>query len=342
MTVSLEKPGFLLINTGSPDAPEIPETRRYLRQFLSDPRVIDMSPLGRWLLLNLVILPFRPKESSHAYKKIWTDRGSPLLFHSEDLCDALRTEMPEVLIEIGMAYGKPSIPHAIDKLLTQGATRIVLVPMFPQYASATVGAVLELSYKTMADKINVPPITTVKPFYDHPAFLDAWAAIAKPQLDEFNPDHILMSYHGLPERHIYNGDPTGAHCLKKEHCCENYMDANPYCYRAHCMATTDGIADRLGLAKSDYTLAFQSKLGKDPWLQPATDATVIELAKKGVKKLAILSPAFVADCIETIEEIGIQAREDFEKYGGEEFKLVSSLNSDPAWASGMATILKEA
>ncbi len=341
MTASMDKPGFLLINTGSPDAPEIPETRRYLRQFLSDPRGIDMAPLGRWLLLNFIILPFRPKQSSHAYKQIWTDRGSPLIFHSEDFRDALRKELPEVLIEIGMAYGNPSVPDSIDSLLKQGATRIVLVPMFPQYASATVGAVLELSYTTVAEKLNVPPVGTVPPFYNHPAFLDAWAAVAKPQLDAFNPDHILMSCHGLPERHVVNCDPTGAHCLKKENCCETYLDANPSCYRAHCAATTKGIAERLGLTNQDYTLAFQSRLGRDPWLSPATDATVVDLAKKGVKRVAVLSPDFVADCIETIEEIGMQARDGFIENGGDAFKLVSSLNSEPTWATSFAKILKE-
>ena len=315
--------------------------RRYLKQFLWDYRVIDLKPIPRWLLLNLIILPTRPKESSHAYKQIWTDRGSPLIFHSEDFRDGLRAKFPGAAIEIGMAYGNPSIPDAIDSLLKQGATRIVLAPMFPQYASATVGGVLEVSYKTLSKKMNVPPITTVAPFYNHPAFLDAWASITKAKLDEFQPDHILLSFHGLPERHVRNCDPTGAHCLQKDNCCENYLDANPNCYRAQCVATTKGLVERLGLSESDYTLAFQSRLGKDPWLTPATDATVEELAQKGVKKLAILSPAFVADCIETIEELGMQAKESFEENGGEAFDLLSSLNSEDAWVDAFAQILQE-
>lgn len=335
------KSGILLINTGTPDSPEVPDVRRYLRQFLSDYRVIDMHPIARWLLLNLVILPTRPKESSHAYKQIWTDRGSPLIFHSEDLRDGLRNKLPSTLIEIGMAYGNPSIPDAIDSLLMQGATRIVLAPMFPQYASATVGGVLEVSYKAISQKLNVPPVTTFAPFYNHPAFLDAWASITKPKLDAFNPDHILFSYHGLPERHIKNCDPTGTHCLQKSDCCDHYLDANPDCYKAQCYATTRGLVERLGLKEDDYTLVFQSKLGKDPWITPATDATVEALAQKGIKKLAILSPAFVADCIETIEELGMQAKDSFLENGGEELNLLSSLNGEDAWVNAFAQILQE-
>lgn len=334
------KTGILLVNTGSPDAPEVPETRRYLRQFLSDPRVIDISPIARWLLLNFVILPRRPKYSSAAYRSIWTDRGSPLIVNSEDLRDGLRLALPDWIIEIGMAYSRPSVPQALDALLEQGAGRIVVAPMFPQYASATVGSVLELTYKTAASKPNVTALSAVAPFYEEPEFLDAWASVARPQLEDFNADHIFFSYHGLPERQILKCDPTGAHCLKQEDCCERYREANPNCYRAHCFATTRGIVERLGLAKDGFTVAFQSKLGRDPWLSPAADKTIVRLAQSGVKRLAILSPAFVADCIETLEELGIRGKKSFLENGGEAFKLVSSLNSDPAWVSGFASILR--
>jgi protoporphyrin/coproporphyrin ferrochelatase len=335
-----QRDGILLINTGSPDSPEVPDVRRYLKQFLSDPRVIDIAPLARWLLLNLVILPFRPKQSGEAYASIWTDRGSPLILHSEDFRDRLRERLPEALVEIGMAYGRPSIAEGMDSLLAQGAGRIVLAPMFPQYASATVGSVLEFSYKTAAEKPNVPPVSVLPPFYEEPEFLDAWATIARPQLEAFQPDHIVMSYHGLPERQIFKCDPTGSHCLKAADCCDRYLDANPMCYRAHCLATTRGIAERLGMREEDFTLAFQSKLGRDPWLTPATDETIEALAKRGVKRLAVLSPAFVADCIETIEEIGMQAKEAFEENGGEQFLLVTSLNSEPVWADAFTAILR--
>jgi len=339
MTTS-KKTGVLLVNTGSPDAPEVPETRRYLRQFLSDARVLVMSPIARWSLLNFIILPTRPKVSSAAYRAIWTDRGSPLIANSEDFRDGLRQALPEWLIEIGMAYGKPSVPDSLDALIAQGAERIIVAPMFPQYASATTGSVLELTYKTAAEKRNVPSLTAITPFYEEPEYLDAWSAQAQSQLDAFQPDHILFSFHSLPRRHIIDGDPTGTHCLANEDCCENYREANPNCYRAHCFATTRGIVERLGLKPDAYTLAFQSKLGRDSWLTPATDQTIVQLAKSGVKRLAILSPAFVADCIETLEELGMQGRDSFMNNGGEDFKLVTSLNSHPAWVTGFAEILK--
>lgn len=334
------KTGIVLINTGSPDAPHVPETRRYLRQFLSDPRVIDISPVGRWFLLNFVILPFRPKESAHAYKTIWTERGSPLIVNSEDFRDALREEFPDAQIEIAMAYGNPSIPDTVKRMVNEGVDRIVVVPMFPQYASATTGSVLECVYKTASELPNVPALVTVAPYYYDEGYLDAWAEVARPQLEAFKPDHVLMSFHGLPERQILKCDPTGEHCLKKPDCCDRYMEANPNCYRAHCLATSRGIAERLGLGPDDFTLCFQSKLGRDPWLAPATDETIVELAKNGVKRLAILSPAFVADCLETIEELGIRGKEDFLENGGEDFVLVSSLNAHPRWVSAMADIIR--
>ncbi len=337
-----EKTGILLINTGSPDSPEVSDVRVYLKQFLSDPRVIDLKPLARWLLVNLIILPTRPKASAAAYKTIWTDRGSPLLSNSADFRDALRKLLPEAIIEIGMAYGKPSVPAQMDALIAQGATRLLIAPMFPQYASATVGSVLELAYKTAARKQSVPALSVLPPFYEEPEFLDAWKAVAQPELDRFHPDHTVISFHGLPERHLKKADPTGSHCLQKKDCCKNYLGANPMCYRAHCLATAEGITQRLKLAPDRFTVAFQSRLGRDPWLKPATDETVIALAKKGIKRLAIVSPAFVADCIETLEELGGQAKESFEHHGGKDFLLVPSLNAHPQWASAFATILLKA
>lgn len=335
-----EETGILLVNTGSPDSPDVAATRRYLRQFLSDPRVIDIHPTARWFLLNFIILPFRPKVSAHAYGAIWTERGSPLIAHSEDFRDALRESLAGARIEIGMAYGNPSIGSAIDTLLDAKVDRLVVVPLFPQYASATTGSVLEAVYRICAAKQNVPPIHVVSPYYDDAGYLDAWAQAAGPALEEFGPDHLLMSFHGLPERHLHKADPTGSHCLQSSDCCENYRDANPNCYRAHCLATGAGIAERLGLSEDGYTLCFQSKLGRDVWIGPATDKTIVETAKSGVKRLAILSPAFVADCLETLEELGMRGRDDFIEAGGEDFLLVPSLNARPRWVSAMAGIVR--
>lgn len=336
-----ETQGLLLINTGSPDAPDVPSVRRYLRQFLSDPRVIDTSPLGRWIIVNLFVLPFRPKESAHAYGLVWTDQGSPLIVNSRNFAEALSKALPDIRIEIAMAYGKPSIAEGMKRLLDEGVDRVIVAPMFPQQASATTGSVLESVYRTAAELPNVPPVSVVAPWYRDAGYLDAWAECAGPQLDSFSPDHVLLSFHGLPERHLRKSDPTGRHCLASDTCCENYLEANPRCYRAHCMATTHGLVERLGLGDSDYTLAFQSRLGRDPWLSPATDETVVRLAKKGVKRLAIMSPAFVADCLETLEELGMRARDDFLANGGEDFLMVSSLNDHPRWVTAFAALIHE-
>jgi ferrochelatase len=331
--------GILLINTGSSAAPRVPETRAYLRQFLSDPRIIDLPAWKRWIIVNCFILPFRPKRTAHAYAAVWTDRGSPLIAFSEDFRDALHQRMPETLIEIGMAYGEPSIPRAMDKLLAQPIQRLVLVPMFPQYSSATTGSVLECAYKHAASRWNVPALSVVPPYYDDNGFLDAWATLARQHLAPFQPEHVLLSYHGLPERQIFKGDPTGSHCLKRPDCCDTPTAANDMCYRRQCMETTRGIVQRLQLDPSQYSVTFQSRLGRDPWLSPATDETITALAKRGIKRLAVLSPAFTADCLETLEEIGIGGKENFLEHGGEHFLLVPSLNALPQWADAMATII---
>lgn len=340
MAKANEKTGILLVNTGSPDTPEIPAVRAYLRQFLADPRVIDLAPIPKWLLLNLVILPFRPKVSAHAYRQIWTDGGSPLIANTRALSNALAEALPEMETEIGMAYGTPSIETGLERLIERGARRFILAPLFPQYASATTGSVLEAAYRTLGARTNVPALSVMGPFYDDPGFLDAWAALSAPQLEAFRPDHLLMSFHGLPERHLLKSDPTGRHCLKSPDCCQAYRGANPDCYRAHCFATAHGIADRLGLDGEDYTVSFQSRLGRDAWLAPATGEVLVLKARKGVKRLAVLSPSFVADCLETLEELGIRGKESFLGNGGEAFHLLDSLNGHPAWVKALSTLIR--
>ncbi|MCF6284780.1 MAG: ferrochelatase [Candidatus Hydrogenedentes bacterium] len=332
--------GVLLINTGSSSAPRTVETRAYLKQFLSDHRVIDIAAWKRWILVNCFILPFRPKYTAEAYKLIWTERGSPLLAISEDFAEALAKELLDMHIEIGMAYGDPSIEAGMDRLIEKGADRIIIAPMFPQYASATTGAVFERSFTHAAKKLNVPNIAALPPFYDDEGYLDAWQAVAEEKLAVFKPDHVLLSYHGLPERHIKNCDPSGSHCLVKDDCCDVLNDANKNCYRRHCTVTAQGLIPRLGLKEGNYSLTFQSRLGRDPWLTPATDQRIVALAKEGVKRLAVLSPAFTADCLETLEEIGMQAKESFIENGGEAFELIPSLNTHPQWVSAFAGIIK--
>ncbi len=332
--------GILLINTGSSSAPRVPETRAYLKQFLSDPRIIDIAAWKRWIIVNCFILPFRPKQTAEAYEAIWTDRGSPLISISEDFAQALAKELPDMPIEIGMAYGDPSIEAGMDKLMARGVDRIIIAPMFPQYASATTGAVFERSFTYAAKQWNVPCLTALPPYYDNEDYLDAWKSVAEEKLAAFQPDHVLLSYHGLPERQIKKGDPSGNHCLMKKDCCETVNDANKNCYRRHCLYTSREIVKRLGLEEGTYSVTFQSRLGRDPWLTPATDQTVEELAQQGVKRLAILSPAFTADCLETLEEIGMQAKDSFIEHGGEAFELIPSLNTHPQWVKAFAGIIK--
>jgi ferrochelatase len=336
----LARDGLLLVNLGTPDAPRTPEVRRYLREFLSDPRVFDMNAAKRTAVVELFILPFRPSRSAQAYRAIWTERGSPLLFHGQDLAAALRERLgPDVRVELAMRYQNPSIASALDRLRNAGADRVVVFPLFPQYSSAAWGSAVEKVFAEAAARWNVPALEVVPPFYDHPSFLDAFASIARREQESFRPDYYLMSFHGLPERHVTKSDLSGGnHCLR-DGCCASIVEANRFCYRAQCFATARGIAQRLGLAEDRWEVTFQSRLGRDPWIQPFTDVRVVEVAQQGVRRLAVLSPAFVADCLETLEELAIRAREDFVHHGGEDLRLVPSLNSEPVWIDAVLDIL---
>ncbi|HOE67271.1 MAG TPA: ferrochelatase [Candidatus Hydrogenedentes bacterium] len=336
---SAKSTGILLINTGTTAAPRTAETRAYLREFLSDSRVVDIPAPLRWLLRNLVILPFRSKRSAEAYSKIWTRDGSPLLCHTHALAEKLREKMPDAAIEIGMRYGFPSIARAMELLLTKNVTRIIVAPMFPQYTSAATGSALEKAYAFAARRVNVPALSALPSFWDAPGFVRAWKAVALPHLEEFRPDHVLFSYHGLPERHVRACDPSGAHCLTSEDCCNNPGDHIRHCYRAQCLATTRALVEALNLKHDAHSVGFQSRLGRDKWLSPATDQIVPALANRGVKRLAVICPAFTVDCLETLEEIGMRARDRFLRAGGEEFRLVPSLNAHPAWVEELAAML---
>ncbi|MBI4557770.1 MAG: ferrochelatase [Candidatus Hydrogenedentes bacterium] len=333
--------GILLVNTGTTAAPRVAETRAYLREFLSDPRVLDMPALWRWLLLHGVILRFRPQRSAEAYSKIWTPAGSPLLTISRAFQHALQERMPEAVVELAMRYGAPSIADGLRNIVAKHATRIVVAPLFPQYASATTGSILERVYAEAGRLWNVPALTMLPPFYSEPGFLDAWQAVSQPVLESFRPDFVLFSYHGLPERQVRKSDPSGGHCLVKPDCCEVIGPVNQYCYRAQCLATTRALTVRLGLKPNSFATSFQSRLGRDPWLEPATDKFISELPGKGVRRLAVLCPAFVADCLETLEEIGLRARDTFLHAGGEAFQLVPSLNDHPAWVNALANLLSQ-
>ena len=334
--------GVLLINLGTPDAPETGAVRRYLREFLSDPRVLDIPPVGRAALLYGVILPFRPQKSAEAYRKIWMPEGSPLLVYGNALRDRLQDALgPGWVVELGMRYQSPSLGSAIEKLRARGVRELTVVPLYPQYASSSTGSSLERVYRLVGEAWNVEALRVLPPFYDRPAFLDAFADVGRPVLAEARPDHVLFSFHGLPERQVKKSDPTGAHCLARADCCDAQVPANRWCYRMQCFFTARGLAQRLGLEAGKWTVTFQSRLGRTPWVKPYTDVVIPELARAGAKRLAVFCPAFVADCLETLEEIGIRGRDQFLSCGGEALTLVPCLNAHPSWVRGLTQMLRE-
>lgn len=342
-----EKQGVLLVNLGTPDAPETGPVRRYLRQFLSDPRVLDISPLGRFLLLNLIILPRRPKESAEAYRSIWTKEGSPILIHGRELTRLTQEELDRespgrFLVKLGMRYGEPSIERVLAEFAAEGVDRIRVLPLFPQYASATVGSAMEEVYRVANKYWNMPTIEALPPFYDHPGYLESFAVVTRESVKLADYQYYLFSFHGLPERQIKKGESPGENrCLTEANCCSSISARNRNCYRAQCFATARGIAQRLNLEPEQWSVSFQSRLGREPWIQPYTDEVMKELPKKGIKSLVALSPAFVADCLETLEELGIRGEEDFFGAGGEKYKMIPSLNTHPDWVDTVVSLVTD-
>jgi protoporphyrin/coproporphyrin ferrochelatase len=332
--------GVLLLQLGTPDSTSVSDVRRYLREFLSDPRVLDIPAPARALLLNAVILPFRPRRSAEAYEKIWTPMGSPLTIFTAELS----TRVQEILgdgyrVAFGMRYQNPSIEEAVDQLTGAGCDEVVILPLFPQYASAAGGSAAEKALQVLGERWNVPSVRTVGTFYDNAGFLASVAHVARPMLAEFAPDHVLFSYHGLPEKQVKKSDVTGAWCLASEGCCDRITDANRFCYRAQCFATTRGLVEELGLVDGSYSTTFQSRLAGQKWIEPYTDKELAGLHRSGVRRLAVLTPSFTADCLETIEEIGIRLREQWEAFGGTELLRVPCVNADEGWARAVADMV---
>jgi protoporphyrin/coproporphyrin ferrochelatase len=336
--------GVLLAQLGTPDSTRVADVRRYLREFLSDPRVLDIPGPARWLLLHAVILPFRPRRSAAAYRAIWTPEGSPLLVHGRALAEGVSKALgPGFCVELGMRYGTPAIPDALGRLLDAGADRVIVLPLFPQYAASSTGSALERVLAAAASRWNVPEIVTLGAFYEDPGFVAAVADRARPVLEALQPDHVLLSFHGLPERHVRKSDASGGdHCLARATCCDAIVAANRHCYRAQCFATSRALVAALGLRPEETTTAFQSRLGRTPWIRPYTDEVLAELARRGVRRLAVLCPSFVADCLETLEEIGIRGREQWRTAGGEELALVPCPNASPAFVEAVAGWIREA
>ena len=332
--------GVLLVNTGSPEAPATAAVRRYLREFLCDPHVLDIHPLARRLLVHLVVLPLRARRSAAAYAKIWTKDGSPLLVHGRVLRDAVQDDLgPETPVELGMRYGSPSLRDGLSRLRERGAARVIVLPLFPQYASATVGSVRD-ALRGETRRGGGTSLQFLSPFFADPGFLRAEAAVARPVLDKMRPDLVLMSFHGLPESQIRKADESGSHCLQSPHCCDTLTEVNRNCYRAQAFATARLLARELGLGKTQYRVSFQSRLGPARWIGPHTEIVIRALPREGVRRLAVLSPSFTADCLETLEELGMRAREAFLAAGGSEFRLVPSLNAHPVWVKAVAEMIR--
>lgn len=331
--------GLLLVNLGTPDAPRPREVRRYLREFLSDPRVLDVPTLQRFLILELLILPRRPRVSAAAYQKIWTPQGSPLLVHSRALAGRVQERLGgAVRVELAMRYGNPSIASALDRFKRAGVDRLVVFPLYPQYSAAATGSTIARVLELAAPHWNTPYLQVIPPFYDHPAFLEARAEVARPYLADGTAERVFMSFHGLPERQVRRSDSTGSRCLVQADCCAAVGPANRYCYRAHCYATARALAERLGLTPEQVVVCFQSRLGRTPWLRPQTDQVLADEARKGVRKAVVLSPGFVADCLETLEELGIRGVETWKANGGETLSLVPALNDSERFAEAVIEI----
>jgi len=325
--------GVLLVNLGSPDSPSVHDVRKYLREFLMDGRVLDVPWPVRFGIVNFAILPSRPKESAHAYQKIWTPEGSPLVVTSRQVQKKLQGRLTKP-VELAMRYQNPSVASALKKLAERGVTDLLVIPLFPHYAMSSYESAAE-RVKEIAAKMTPPmKIKIQPPYFDAPDYIAALVASARKYL-EAGYDHLLFSFHGIPERHLRKSDTTGCHCLQVENCCDVPSPAHATCYRAQCFKTVAAFIARAGVPKEKYSVAFQSRLGKDPWLKPYADLEIAKLPGRGVKKLLVICPAFVSDCLETIEEIGIRGRETFIEAGGEELTLIPCLNEQPEWLDAL-------
>lgn len=332
--------GVLLINLGTPDSSSPENVRRYLTEFLNDGRVMDLPWLQRQFLVRGLIVPRRHRSSAKAYQKIWTSEGSPLLVQGKRLKIALQKELGEqFLVELAMRYKNPSIELGLNSLMNAEVDEILILPLFPHYASATTGSVHQKVMEILSQRQIIPKVTFLNKFYDHPGFIEAFCASAKVHfLSDY--DHMLFSFHGLPERQLTKVDCHN-HCLSSVTCCEKMTVNNRNCYAAQCYATATAIAKNLQISRKDYSICFQSRLGKEPWLQPYTAQKILELAKDKKEKILVFCPSFVCDCLETLYEIKVEYAEDFKKAGGKLLTLVEGLNDSPVWVKGLRRIILE-
>lgn len=334
----MTKDAVLLVNLGSPDSPSTPDVRRYLKEFLGDERVIDV-PLVRKVIVPLIILNTRPRKSAEAYASVWTDQGAPLVVTSRAQQQALAQQV-EVPVYLAMRYGNPSIPEVIGQLATDGIERLFLMPLYPHYAMSSYETVVVRVMEVLAQKAPAIQVDLLQPFYNDPAYIEALYTSAKDYLAK-DFDKLLFSFHGVPERHLRVSDPSHAHCLARPDCCSRAHPAHATCYRHQCFETVRLFAARAGLREDQYFVSFQSRLGSDPWLQPYTDKTLQEFGQQGMQRVLVMTPAFITDCLETLEEIAEEGQEIFHHAGGKEFCLIPCLNEHPAWIEWMTRRIQQ-
>jgi protoporphyrin/coproporphyrin ferrochelatase len=335
----MQRKGVLLLNLGSPDTTRVSDVRNYLREFLTDGRVIDVPAVIRWIIVNLFILPTRPRQSAEAYSLIWTEEGSPLVVTSRKFADKLQ-EKVSIPVYLGMRYGNPSTESQIVKMKRDGIEEVLIFPLYPHYAMSSYESALVCatdSLKRIAPEINY---RVVNPFFQDPAYIDCLIDQSADYLSQ-DYDHLLFSFHGIPERHLVKSDPSHQHCLSRDGCCEREHPAHATCYRHQCLQTVRRFVEKSGIPEGKYSVSFQSRLGRDPWLKPYTDFVLEELPARGVKRLLVMCPAFVTDCLETLEEISMRGKTSFIEAGGTSFAQIPCLNLNPKWIDQVAVKVNE-
>lgn len=353
-----KKNGYLILNTGTPDEPTIPALRRYLKQFLSDPDMLDypsmrapevsfgldtiknkLASVIRWFIVNVIVVPFRPAKILEKYSEIWTEEGSPLLVNTIKFTNKLK-KLTNGNVEIGMRYGNPSIQSAIRKLKDNGTEKLFMVSMFPQYAEATSGSTFREVERILRKEDYNPEIIKIDHYATEEFYLNSFANSVKNSEEYKNSEYLLFSFHGLPVRQLKKADPSKMHCQKVENCCEQISEYNEFCYKSHSVKQIMKIAEMIDPDKP-FKICYQSTFGPEEWIQPNIVDVLEDLAEKGIKKVSVACPSFTADCLETLEEIAVENHEDFEKLGGEYVKLIPSLNDDDDWVKGFANYLNE-
>jgi ferrochelatase len=333
------KTAVLLVNVGTPDSFEVSDVRKYLSEFLNDKRVIDLHPIVRHVLVNWIIVPFRAYKSAKTYKKLWTANGSPLKYYGMQLAKKMTDALGNgYVVELGMRYQNPSLKQAIKNIMANQVQKIILIPLFPQYASATTGSVVEEVYKQICTYTNIPIVHTLSNYFDYAPMIEAYAHNANSYLEKQKYDHILISFHGIPRRHILKAS-CGGYCKLNERCCSAISKLNYFCYRAQCHATARAIAQKLNLRPEQYTVVFQSRLGNEQWLEPYAEEKAKSLPSQGIKNVLVVAPSFTADCLETTIEIGHEYEEIFRNNGGNVWQLVHSLNDSPMWVDALKAMV---